>query len=161
MEIRLTKDWTELLQLLTEFGVDFVVIGAFALAHHGIPRVTGDIDVLYDPEPGNCTKLFEALRVFGVPVQGLSVQDLITPEATVTFGRPPNRIDLLNWLSGSSWEDVASDRERGWIGDLEVWFPSRRAYLANKAASGRPKDLADIEAVRRLHSEGQGNDSTH
>lgn len=153
MEIKLTPDWTELLQLLTEFEVDFVVIGAFALAHLGMPRVTGDIDILYAPSQVNCERLLAALRQFGVPIQGLSVQDLVTPNATISFGRPPNRIDLLNWLSGSSFEDVALDRERGWLDGLEVWYPSKRAYLKNKRASGRPKDLVDVEIVRRVAGE--------
>ena len=151
MEIRLSTDWTELLHLFTDNEVDFVVIGAFALAIHGIPRLTGDIDLLYNPSPENCERMFAALREFGIPISGLTAAELAIPDTTLTFGRPPNRIDLLNWLSGSSWQDVATDRIRGKLGTLDVWFISRRAYLINKDACGRPKDVVDASTVREMY----------
>jgi hypothetical protein len=151
MEIKLSTDWIELLQLFTDNEVDFVVIGAFALAMHGIPRMTGDIDLLYNPSPENCDRMFVALKEFGIPIQSLTASDLAIPDTTISFGRPPNRIDLLNWLSGSSWDDVAADRIRGRLGALEVWYISRRAYLINKDASGRPRDFVDASTVREMY----------
>jgi hypothetical protein len=85
MEIKLSTDWIELLQLFTDNEVDFVVIGAFALAMHGIPRMTGDIDLLYNPSPENCDRMFVALKEFGIPIQSLTASDLAIPDTTNLF----------------------------------------------------------------------------
>ncbi len=152
-EIELRPEWIELLQSLTTHEVEFIVIGAFALAFNGIPRYTVDLDLLYKPSLENAEKLLRALREFGNPVVGLTPTSMIEPHSTITFGRIPARVDLLNWISGSSWDDADSDKVRGLLGEFEVWYISRRAYVANKLASGRPKDFVDAETVREMYPE--------
>ena len=128
----------------------FLVIGAHALAVHGVPRGTQDLDILIDPVPENAERVWRALISFGAPVAsiGISKADLIEPGLVIQFGLPPNRIDLLTSISGIPEFDAA------WRGRVElelrgevVPFIGRTELIANKRAAGRRKDLADIEAL--------------
>jgi hypothetical protein len=141
------SDWIELLESLAAHKVEFLVVGAWAMAHHGQPRYTGDLDLFFRPSPENASALLDALRAFGAPTGHLRQHELATRGFTVTFGVPPTRVDLLNWLSGLTYEDAASDAPEGDLGGVRVRFLSRRALLANKAAAGRPKDLLDARIL--------------
>ena len=146
----MNDDWFDFLASLLDSHVRFLVVGAHALAVHGVPRATQDIDVWIEPTHQNATRVWKALSEFGAPVAALkiSVKDFATPGMVVQIGLPPNRIDLLTTLSGltdfeSAWNERVSHAIRG----RTVDFIGRNALLQNKRAAGRKKDLADVEAL--------------
>jgi hypothetical protein len=146
----MTDDWFEFLDLLLNAGARFVVVGAHALAVHGVPRATQDVDLLIDVDPANVSRVWQALGTFGAPLDDLHVtrQDLETPGMVVQLGLPPNRIDLLTAISGvpdfaTAWESRVVHEVRG----RQVPFLGRELLIKNKEASGRRKDLADVEAL--------------
>jgi hypothetical protein len=145
MEIH--KDFKELLELLNSHKVEYLVVGSYALAFHGAPRFTGDIDLFVRPDFANAKRILEALAEFGFGSLNLSEADFVTPENVVQFGVPPVRIDIMNSLTGVSWEKAQADKIRGSYGDTVVFFISKKDLIANKKALGRNKDLADIEAL--------------
>lgn len=140
----MSQDWIELLESLNANQVDYIVVGAFAVAHHGFPRFTGDLDLLFAGNLENSIRLHKALSEFGAPVAGLTPESLSEAGTTLTFGMPPHRIDLINWISGLDWADASSDKVLGHIGPVPVRFLSIRALRKNKLATGRPQDLADL-----------------
>lgn len=145
--MNLHKDLKEFVELLKALDVHFVIVGAFALAHHGYPRYTGDIDLFVENSTENAERILSALRQFGFPDIGLSKEDFVAKDQVVQLGVAPNRIDILTFLSGVSFEEVWSSREWGEIGGLKVPFISREMLKQNKLASGRPQDLADLERL--------------
>lgn len=140
-------DFRELLELLNSHGVDYVVVGAWALAFHGAPRLTGDMDVLVRPDLENATLVISALHDFGMGSLGFKPGDLSVPDQVIQMGVPPVRIDILSSISGVSWDEVAAGRVPGKFGDVDVFYIGREEFIANKRATGRKKDLGDIEAI--------------
>jgi hypothetical protein len=145
MEIH--PDFNELLGLFAEEKVEFVLVGAYALAHHGVPRATGDLDILVRPTPENAQAVLRALARFGFGSLDITVEDLTGEDRVVQLGYPPVRIDLLTSISGLSWTEVASSAVDGSCGDRTVRFLGRDALIRNKLATGRPQDLADVDAL--------------
>jgi hypothetical protein len=145
MEVQ--SDFRDLLALLNEHKVEYLVVGGYALAFHGAPRFTGDIDIFVRPNPENARRVLDALAAFGFSFPNLTEQDFQRPNKVVQLGVPPVRIDLITSLSGVSWEDAEASKEPGIFGDVPVCYIGRRQYIANKRAAGRKKDLADIEAL--------------
>ncbi len=145
MEIH--PDFSELLKLFADFQVEYVIVGGYALAFHGAPRYTGDLDILLRTTSENARRVINALRAFGFGDTNLSVDDFSTEGRFVRLGHPPVRIDLLTAISGVSWSEVYDNRIMGRYGTLEVPFIGRAQFIINKRASGRLKDLADIEAL--------------
>lgn len=146
----MTDDWFEFIESLSRAGARFLVVGAHALAVQGVPRGTQDLDVWIDPTPGNARLVWAALESFGAPAEalGLSLGDLTVPETVIQFGLPPNRIDLLTAVTGiAAFDEAWRDREEHEIRGLPIPFMGRRALVANKRATGRLKDLADLEAL--------------
>ena len=146
----MNDDWHDLLVALLDADARFLVVGAHALAVHGVPRGTQDIDIWVDPDPGNTERVWRALSVFGAPASALGIEfaDLQRPNSVVQFGLPPNRIDLMTSISGISsfataWQGHVDHPVRGRM----VPFLGRDALLVNKRASARRKDLADVEAL--------------
>lgn len=142
----MNEDFEEWLQTLVDVGADFVIVGAHALSAHGIPRATGDLDVLVRADDANAERVLQALLRFGAPVQAhdLDVGDFNRPDRVYQMGLPPRRIDILTSIDGVTWDEV--DR-----GAMEVQLAERtlrvlglREFIRNKAASGRPKDRADL-----------------
>jgi hypothetical protein len=138
------KDW---LTLLNRRGAEYVVVGAYALAHHGVPRNTADLDLFMRPVPENAARIVAALQDFGFGSLGLTEADFLTPGQVIQLGRPPVRIDLLTSISGVSWEEADAGKVAGTCGDVPVAFLGRTQLVANKRASGRTKDRADLEAL--------------
>jgi hypothetical protein len=122
-------------------------VGGYALAFHGAPRVTGDIDLLVKPDTTNAKRILEALAEFGFVSLNLSEADFTTPENVVQFGVPPVRVDIMNSLTGVSWEKANADKVRGGFDKTIVHFISKEDLITNKKSLGRQKDLADIEAL--------------
>jgi hypothetical protein len=144
--MNLEPDFSDFLAALIKHKVDFVIVGAFALAHHGAPRATGDFDIWVRPERTNANAVLRALGDFGAPLTGLSEDDFLNGKI-VQIGVEPVRIDVINNLSGVSAEEVWSGREKGAIGPHHVHFIGRTVYIKNKRACGRTKDLADLESL--------------
>ncbi len=147
-----------MLASLQETGATFLVVGAHAMAAHGVPRATGDLDIWVRPDPENAPKVFAALQEFGAPLDamGLKVDDLIKPDTVFQFGLPPRRIDILTEIDGVSFDEAWRSHILVKIADLEkVPFLGWEALLRNKRASGRPKDLADLDLLER-HDPRQG-----
>jgi hypothetical protein len=143
----LNPDWNEFLRSLNEHHVDYVVVGAVALAFHGHPRLTGDIDVLIRREPSNIQRLLNALEQFGFGSINLISDDFLQGEQVIQLGRPPRRIDLLTWIDGVSFEEAWADRVVAEFPEVRMNLVGRACLLKNKRATGRTKDLADVEAL--------------
>jgi hypothetical protein len=149
MEIQ--PDFRDLFALLNEHKVEYLIVGGYALAFHGAPRYTGDIDIFVRPHPTNAQRILRALAAFGFQFPNLTVDDFQNPDKVVQLGVPPVRIDLITSLTGVAWEEADASKEPGYYGDVLVHYIGKEQYIANKQATGRKKDLADIEAL----SEGQ------
>ena len=140
-------DFKDLLALLNEHKVEYIIVGAYALAFHGAPRFTGDIDIYVNPTKDNANRIVSALAAFGFGTLGLTSEDFQKPDQVVQLGVPPVRIDLITSLTGVSWDQASAGKISGNYGDIPVSFLGRAQYIANKKATGRAKDLADIEAL--------------
>ncbi|MCX7012416.1 MAG: hypothetical protein NTW86_07630 [Candidatus Sumerlaeota bacterium] len=145
MEIQ--KDFSELLTLFRSHAVEHVIVGAHALAHHGVPRYTGDVDIFVRPTPENAQRILDALDEFGFGSVGLREEDFCRPDHIVQLGYPPVRVDFMTSISGVSWEEAASGAADGVYGDVAVRYLGRVHLVLNKKATGRTKDLADVEAL--------------
>jgi len=145
MEVQ--KDFKELLELFNEHNVEYMIVGAYALAYHGVPRFTGDIDIFVHSTSENAQKILSALTDFGFGSLNLSIDDFKNPDSVVQLGVPPIRIDIITSISGVSWEEADTGKEKGMYADLPVYFLGRKQYIDNKRAIGRKKDLADLESL--------------
>lgn len=145
MEIQ--QDFRELLKLFNTHEVEFIIVGAYALAFHGVPRYTGDMDILVKPDPDNAGKVLAALKEFGFGSLDLNESDFQEPDKVVQLGVSPVRVDLITSLTGLSWQQVYAGKVQGNYGDIEVYYLGREELLSNKRALGRKKDLPDIEAL--------------
>jgi hypothetical protein len=143
----LAPDFDEFCALLSARGVEFVIVGAYALAFHGAPRFTGDLDVLVRPTEDNGQRLLKAIEEFGFPTGTLTASDVVTGTKVIEMGVVPVQIHVMSQIDGVTWDDVWQTREVGRLGSGTVAFIGRDAFLRNKRAAGRPKDLADVEAL--------------
>lgn len=130
-------------------GVRFLVVGAHAMAAHGVPRATGDMDVLIEPGAENASRVWRALGAFGAPLHSLEVRetDFAKPDIVVQLGLPPYRIDVLTSISGVTFDEAWADRLDGEMQGVPVAFLGRDTFIRNKRATGRKKDLLDIELL--------------
>ena len=141
------SDFEEFLKLLTDHQVEFVVVGGYAVAFHGYVRATQDIDVFFRNTEENAHRILSALREFGIQVDDAFVEDLREPGSIVRLGFPPVKIEMINTISGVTFEQVWGNRSHGSYGQVSVSFISLADLLVNKKASGRPKDLADYDEL--------------
>ena len=145
MEVQ--QDFRDLLASFNAHKVDYVVVGAHALAYHGAPRYTGDMDILVRPDLENAKRILRALDEFGFGSLGLKVEDFTVPDKVVQLGVAPVRIDIITSLTGVSWNDAVAGRVAGTYGGLEVYYLGKKEFILNKRALGRKKDIADLEAI--------------
>jgi hypothetical protein len=143
----MNPDFVDLLRAFNAANVRFLVVGAYALALHGRPRATGDLDIWIDATPENAARVMHALAAFGAPLTDVSVEDFAREAVVYQIGVPPGRIDILTELTGLTFGVAWPGRIRRPFGDVEVDFIGREAFLRNKRAVGRPKDLGDIEGM--------------
>jgi hypothetical protein len=143
----MNPDFVDLLRAFNAANVRFLVVGAYALALHGRPRATGDLDVWVDATPHNAPRIMHALAAFGAPLADLAVDDFSREGIVYQIGVPPSRIDILTELTGVSFTEAWPGRVRRPFGDVDVDFIGREAFLRNKRATGRAKDLGDIEGL--------------
>ncbi|UCC96323.1 MAG: nucleotidyl transferase AbiEii/AbiGii toxin family protein [Phycisphaerales bacterium] len=145
MEIR--NDFKELLELFNKHKVEYLIVGGYALAFHGAPRFTGDIDLFVRAVRKNAERILAALNEFGFGSLDLSEGDFSTPGKVIQLGVPPIRIDIVTSISGISWEKADRGKVPGQYGQTPVCFISREDFISNKRATGRKRDAADIEAL--------------
>jgi hypothetical protein len=145
MEVQ--QDFRDLLALFSVHKVDYLIVGAHALAYHGAPRYTGDMDILVRSDPENAHRILKVLETFGFGSVGLTAEDFTVPDKVIQLGVPPVRIDIVTSITGVSWEEAAAGRVQGNYGDIVVYFIGRREFIRNKQALGRKKDQADLEAL--------------
>jgi hypothetical protein len=148
-----SDDWTDVLGALADAGARFLVVGAHAMAVHGVPRGTQDLDLWIDPAAENADRVWRGLAAFGAPLDDLGIhrEDLRRRAAVIQLGLPPNRIDLLTDISGiQDFETAWAERVEHMFGGRRVPFIGRATMIQNKRASGRRKDLVDLEALGEL-----------
>ena len=141
------KDFKELLELFNGHKVEYMIVGAYALAYHGAPRFTADIDIFVKPSIANAQKILSALSDFGFGSLNLTIDDFQNPDSVVQLGVPPVRIDIITSITGVTWQEADKGKLEGVYGDIPVYFLGREQYIANKRAIGRKKDLADLESL--------------
>lgn len=143
--MNLQKDLREFVELLNALDVRFLIVGAFAVAYHGYPRYTSDVDIFVEKSAENAERLVKAIHEFGFGDVGLSHEDFMRTDQVVQLGVAPNRIDLMTFISGVSFDEAWSSREYGELGGITLPFISREMLKRNKEATGRTQDLADLE----------------
>jgi hypothetical protein len=144
------QDFRDLFVELNAEGVDFLVVGAHALAAHGHVRATKDLDVWVRPERENAVRIIRALRAFGAPTDAVTEDDFAVPGITFQIGIEPVRIDIITAVDGLTFEAAWRNRIPSEYGGEPVSVVSREDLIRNKRASARPQDLADIAALERL-----------
>ncbi len=143
----LSKDFKEFLSLLNLNQVEYLVVGGYALAAHGHPRYTGDIDIWLNPTDVNIAQLLTALDAFGFGELGICRDDLAKPDAVIQLGYPPSRIDLLSSIDGVFFDQCYAKRFILPIDGIQMPVINVSDFRTNKLATGRLKDLADVEAL--------------
>lgn len=141
----LNRDFKEFIASLNDKGVRYLVVGGYAVALHGHPRYTKDLDVWIEMNESNAARLLEALRQFGFDSLGLEVQDFLVADQIMQLGYPPCRIDLLVTLQGVEFGDCYASRTNVMIDEVSVDFIDLENLKRNKRATGRLQDLADVE----------------
>jgi hypothetical protein len=145
----LNKDLREFVELLNSNGVEYLVVGAFAVAFHGYPRYTADLDLLIRPTAENAARTIKTLHEFGFASLGIRLHDLDSQGKVVQLGVKPNRIDLITSLSGVTFEEAWRARVSGDIEGVATEFIGAVELLRNKESTGRAKDLGDAEELRK------------
>jgi hypothetical protein len=143
----MNQDFVDLLRAFIDRNVRFLVVGAYALGVHGRPRATGDLDVWVEPTPANAARVIDALTHFGAPLGQVTADDFSRPGIVFQMGLPPVRIDLLTQLSGLTFDEAWPGRTRANFGPVAVDVIGREDFIRNKRATGRTRDLGDIEAL--------------
>ncbi len=146
--MKLSNDLREFVELLNTHNVDFLVVGGYAVAFHGYPRYTGDIDILVRSTLEQSQWLVNALNEFGFGSLGFTEDTFMVPNQIVQLGRPPNRIDLLTSISGVEFEEAWASRVVQDLDGVPVSFLAKELLVKNKIATGRTKDLADVEKLQ-------------
>ena len=151
----MNDDFRDLLAALLRVSARFLVVGAHAMAVHGVPRANGVLDVWIDSEPANLDRVWEALLDFGAPLRdgGVSREDLDVAATVVQIGLPPRRIDILNEVSGLVFDEAWNNRSLHSVGPREVPFLSREDLIRNKKATARPKDAVDLAILEGREDE--------
>jgi hypothetical protein len=148
----LNEDYREMLQALSDEKVRFILVGAYALAAHGYPRATMDIDIWVKPSPDNAEAVLRALRNFGASLHDLTKEDLQEEGTIFQIGVAPRRIDIITAASGLQFENAYQNSILVNIEGIGVRIPSVGDLIVNKKATGRTKDFADAEALESLRT---------
>lgn len=144
----LNEDYKDILQSLLEVEAKFIIVGAYALSAHGLPRATGDIDIFIKPDSDNAVKVFKALSAFGAPLSDLSPADFAEEGTIFQIGVAPRRIDIITSIDGVSFQEADIDKITVPIDGLNIPVLSRDMLIKNKEASGREKDLLDLKILK-------------
>lgn len=144
----LEKDFREFIELLNANGVKYLIVGGYAVALHGYPRYTKDLDIWVDLEEKNSQAIIRVLDQFGLGPLGLAASDFMTPDVVVELGYPPNRIDILVNISGVEFIECYQKKVIVNIDGVDVQFIDLESLKKNKNAAGRSQDLADVEHLK-------------
>nr|WP_236615460.1 nucleotidyltransferase [Rhodopirellula europaea] len=136
-----------MLLALSDAKIDFLLVGAYAVAAHGHPRATGDLDLWVRPDAETAPKVYRVLAEFGAPLHDLTVDDLATPGMVFQIGIEPSRIDILTAISGVAFDDAWENKLNIELDDIKLNVIGRDDLIVNKRACGRPKDIADAETL--------------
>ena len=142
--MKLSKDLKEFVALLNSRKTKYLLVGGHAVAYHGFPRYTADIDFVIETSPENAALVAAAVNEFGFASLGLKPDDLRTPETVIQLGRAPNRIDLLTSVTAVSFEEAWKTKIETNLDGMPVWVISKELLVRNKLATARPQDLADV-----------------
>lgn len=145
MDITLPPDFKEFLRLLNTHGVEYLLIGGYAVGYHGYPRATNDMDIWIAIHPDNAERMVTVLRVFGFATPELSIELFLQDHSIVRMGIPPMRIEVLTTISGVQFAACYAERVRALIDGVDVNLISLPSLKVNKQASGRYKDLDDLD----------------
>jgi len=145
--MELDKDFKEFVELFIAHDVQFLIVGGYALAAHGLPRATGDLDAWVWANEDNAKRIIEALDEFGFGEVGVTISDFERADSVVQLGFPPYRIDILTSVDGVSFEAAWANRVIVDIDQMKVPFIGRADLIANKTAAGRPQDIADVQRL--------------
>jgi predicted nucleotidyltransferase len=150
----LNEDYKEMLQLLLEEQVDFIIVGAYALGAHGYPRATGDIDIWVKPNNTNSRKLYKALARFGAPLEQIEIDDFSMEGIIFQIGVIPRRIDIITKIDGVTYQEADEDKITVEVEGLMLPVISLEKLIKNKMATGREKDELDIKTLkkRKIHN---------
>lgn len=155
LEPGLNEDFTDLLREMSNHNVQFLLIGAHAMAAHGVPRATGDIDIFFASDNANLASLVSALRAFGAPIDshGVTMESLAVPGTIYQIGLPPRRIDLLNRIDGVSFAEAWESRIVINLSDIQIPVIGIDALKRNKLSTGREKDKLDVKLIDQIQKE--------
>lgn len=145
----LSKDLREFVELLNANEVEYLVVGAFALAFHGVSRYTADLDLLIRPTLPNAEKVLRTLSQFGFASMEVKTDDFQIPDRVIQLGVRPNRIDLLTGISGVSFDEAWATHLEGPLDGIRTHFIGIAALIQNKESTGRSQDLVDVEELRK------------
>lgn len=151
--MKVHPDFADFIAALEHNKVEYVIVGAYALAFLGVPRYTGDVDVWIRPTAPNAKVLLHAIKEFGFQSLSLTEDDILSGDI-IQLGYPPMRIDLLTLLDGLTAKDIWSSRRKGPFGDRTVFYLGKEAFVKNKRAAGRAKDIADLASLGELPEPG-------
>jgi hypothetical protein len=143
----LNPDFKDMLVALKDANVDFLVVGAYAVAAHGYPRATGDLDIWIRADDGTAPRVMRALAAFGAPISELTIADFSVPSIVFQIGVPPGRIDILTTVSGLDFACAWNNRMQIKLDGIVFDVIGCADLITNKKASGRPKDFADVAAL--------------
>lgn len=146
----LDQDFEDFVQLLNLHNVDYMIVGGYALAFHGKPRHTGDLDIWIDISEGNAKKMVDVLRDFGMSSLGLREGDFLEENAIMQIGYPPLRIDILTAIDGVEFAEAYLNKQVIDIDGIGINYISLNDLILNKQKSGRHQDISDVEALKKL-----------
>ncbi|MBN9382507.1 MAG: nucleotidyltransferase [Chitinophagaceae bacterium] len=146
--MELNKDFVEFLDLLNKHQVDYMVVGGYALALHGKPRQTGDLDIWIDIGEANAAKMQQVIKDFGFGGLGIKEEDFLRENAIIQLGYPPVRIDILNAIDGVQFKEALAHRLNEKVEGVVIPFIGKEDFIKNKRASGRSQDLTDIKEIQ-------------
>jgi hypothetical protein len=147
------SDLLDILRVFSQYKVEYLIVGGYAVAFHAEPRFTKDLDILVRASQENARRVFQALRAFGAPLSGLTEKDFEQEKYWYQIGTPPVRVDILMSIDGVVFDDAWARRVESTIGDVETFFISRKDLIATKTAAGRPQDLIDVQTLIAYQSE--------
>lgn len=146
----LAKDFEDFVKLLNKFEVEYMVVGGYAMAFHGKPRYTGDLDIWINISESNAEKLLQVVKGFGMASLGFQKEDFLQPGYISQIGYPPLRIDILNSIDGVEFNEAFENRQKIVEGDLEISYIGLKELVQNKIASGRKQDIQDIREIKKV-----------
>lgn len=149
----ISKDIKSLIEILTDNGVEFAICGGHAVAYHGYPRMTMDVDILLLPTDLNAKKIMKSLEQFGFGKIGIPIEAFTNEGTAITLGEQPNQVDLLTSMSNQPTTEIINHSEMGELAGIKVRFVSRDDLIEAKRQAGRPKDLADLDELEKVSNE--------